>query len=211
MGMKSSATLAKHSSASVEHYTPHKIVESARALMGGIDLDPATCKQANDEIVHAPNYFTKEHDGLARSWSGRVWLNPPGGKIGNDSLAKLFWAKLVDEYLAGDVTQACFLGFNLEMLQTTQLGCARPILSFPFCVPSRRIAFLYVEPLEPGLFGAPGSLKIGGGPTHANVIVFLPPRGRSTEVAERISRLEWASADLERFEDCFRWLGQCCR
>jgi ParB family chromosome partitioning protein len=191
----SSAQFAKHSSVTTEHYTPHKIVDAARALMGGIDLDPASCAQANTEIVRAPKIFTAADDGLRHVWEGRVWLNPPGGKQAGASLAKLFWAKLVDEYLAGRVTQACFLGFNLEMLQTTQIACKRSILSFPFCIPSRRIAFLYVDKTEPGLFGAPGSLKVGGGPTHANVVVWLPPtEGRDFDSVMILH---------------FGWLGQC--
>ena len=197
MSAPSSAQLAKHSSVSVEHYTPHKIVESARALMGGIDLDPASCAQANAEIVKALRFHTREDSGLDHSWTGRVWCNPPGGKLGNASMAKLFWAKLVEEWSSGRVEQACFLAFNLEMLQTTQLGCGRSILSFPFCVPNRRIAFLYVDPTELGLFGSPGTLKIGGGPTHANVISYLPPNGAAAATAVR------------RFVDVFAWLGEC--
>lgn len=200
----SSAQLAKHSSATVEHFTPHKIVDSARELMGGIDLDPASCTQANDEIVHAPRFFTRDFDGLRQRWDGRVWLNPPGGKVpkgqvnGNASLTKLFWAKLVDEYLFGSVTQAVFLGFNLEVLQTTQ-SCRRSVLSFPICIPSARICFLYVDTLEPGLFGAPGSLKIGGGPTHANVICWLPPH----------REIERRGDDALRLREHFGWLGEC--
>ena len=203
-----SAQLAKHSSATPEHYTPHRIVDAARSLMGGIDMDPATCKQANDEIVRAPLFFTKESDGLLHNWGGRVWLNPPGGKVGNASLTKLFWSKLVDEYLVGRVTQAVFLGFNLEVLQTTQT-CRRSVLSFPICIPAKRIAFLYVDKAEPGLFGAPGALKVGGGPTHANVIAYLPPRLRDPVHARMLDRAEWATAEVERFEDSFRWLGEC--
>lgn len=197
---KSQATVAKHSSATVEHYSPHKIVDAARELMGGtIDLDPASCEQANRDIVRALRFHSKEDDGLAHEWHGTVWMNPPGGRVGNRSLTKMFWSKLVDEWTAERVSQAVFLGFNLEVLQTTQAGCARSCLSFPLCIPKQRIAFLYVDPGEPGLFGPPGSLKVGGSPTHANVLVWLPPS----------TVLGGGKSDGEHFVEAFSWLGEC--
>jgi ParB family chromosome partitioning protein len=59
-----------------EWYTPIKYIESARLVMGTIDLDPATSVIAN-EIVKAKTFYTKEDDGLTKSWFGNVWLNPP--------------------------------------------------------------------------------------------------------------------------------------
>lgn len=59
-----------------EWYTPRHIVEIARRVMGGIDLDPFSCPQAN-EIVQADKYYTKEQDGLSLPWHGRIWCNPP--------------------------------------------------------------------------------------------------------------------------------------
>ena len=38
---------AKHSSASQEWYTPAPILERVRAVLGPIDLDPASCEEAN--------------------------------------------------------------------------------------------------------------------------------------------------------------------
>ncbi len=73
-----SGMTSRHSSESAEHYTPSSIVESARLVLGSIDLDPASSEEAN-QIVKATRFFTCEDNGFTRPWSGRVFLNPPGG------------------------------------------------------------------------------------------------------------------------------------
>ena len=173
----------KHSSKNGCHITPVEVLVAARELMGGVDLDPASCAEANT-AVRARRYFTQEDDGLSKRWKGRVWLNPPGGIDDNrDSKPKVRWRHLVGEYVAGRASCALFLGFSIEVLQTTQIDAGDlPIpLDFPFCVPSRRLAFLTVKN---------GSLVVGKSPTHANVIVWLPPRcdARGEKFKEIFSR-----------------------
>lgn len=62
-----------------EWYTPPEFIESARCVMGSIDLDPASSELAN-EIIKAPTFYTKETNGLDKIWEGNVWLNPPYGQ-----------------------------------------------------------------------------------------------------------------------------------
>ena len=59
-----------------EHYTPEYILEPCIKMIDGFDLDPASCKIAN-ERVKAGTYMTKDTDGLCRKWHGDVWCNPP--------------------------------------------------------------------------------------------------------------------------------------
>lgn len=76
------AATQKHTSDSVEHYSPLSIVDPGRRTMGGIDLDPASCAIANT-LVRARRYYTQDDDALALPrWCGsRVFLNPPGGLL----------------------------------------------------------------------------------------------------------------------------------
>jgi hypothetical protein len=87
-------------------YTPAEYIESGRSVMGGIDRDPASSAEAN-KVVRARRFFTKENDGLAQSWSGRIWMNPPY----SHALIERFCGKLVEEYLDGGVTQAITLTY----------------------------------------------------------------------------------------------------
>jgi hypothetical protein len=81
----------------VEWYTPPEMVEAARLVMGGIDLDPATTR---DNHTGATTFYTRETDGRSKPWYGRVFLNAPYG-VG---LAE-WMHKLIKELVSGRVTQ----------------------------------------------------------------------------------------------------------
>ncbi len=84
-----------------EWYTPSCYIESARKVMGDIDLDPASCSAAN-ETVKASKYYSAREDGLLQEWYGKIWLNPPY------SLVQKFTLKL----LTSEIEQAIILVNN---------------------------------------------------------------------------------------------------
>lgn len=90
-----------------EWYTPTHLIEKARAVMGGIDVDPASNEAAQKE-VRAGKFFTKDDDGLTKEWTGRVWMNPPYSK----ELIPHFCSKLLEELEAGRATDAITLTHN---------------------------------------------------------------------------------------------------
>ncbi len=92
----------------VEYYTPSIYVDTARDLMGAIDLDPASCDAAQLNIK-ANKFYTISDDGLSQEWHGRIWLNPPYSKTGGKSNQEIWATKLADEYIAGNVTEAILL------------------------------------------------------------------------------------------------------
>lgn len=85
----------------VEWYTPPDIIERARTLLGGIDLDPASNATAQ-QWIKASKYYTAETP-AGMSWAGRVWLNPPFDD------ADTWVDRLDSEYVDGDVTAAVLL------------------------------------------------------------------------------------------------------
>ena len=171
---------------SADWYTPSAFVEAAREVMGEIDLDPASHEEAN-RTVKAARFFTIEDDGLQQAWRGRVFVNAPGGKYGDtrQSNVPLFWRKLVE---SSGVTQAVWIGYSMEQLQTLQQAGAHVTpLDFPFCIPNTRIAFIENEAMhvkrvtkireENAIRAAKGEkLKSEkNGPSHSNYICYIGP------------------------------------
>lgn len=66
-----------------EWLTPPKIL----AALGVFDLDP--CAPFCPPWRTAVKQYHKEQDGLAQSWHGRVWLNPPFGREADKWMAKM--------------------------------------------------------------------------------------------------------------------------
>jgi phage N-6-adenine-methyltransferase len=69
-------TIATKWNRDAESFTPPEYVEAARQVMGKIDLDPASCAQAQ-KIIQAKRYYDEGTDGLNSPWRGCVFLNPP--------------------------------------------------------------------------------------------------------------------------------------
>jgi ParB family chromosome partitioning protein len=90
-----------------EWYTPAEYVEAARDVMGGIDLDPASSAVAQ-KTIKARRHYSKDDDGLAHKWAGRVWLNPPYAQ----PLIRQFADKVADEVQSGRVSEAIVLTHN---------------------------------------------------------------------------------------------------
>jgi hypothetical protein len=199
--------IIQHSSASNEHGTPTHVIAAARQWMGSIDLDPASCAEANTRVM-AGDYCGQDlldatnRDGLLRAlvhgWFGNVFLNPPGGKLRLDAhtgrytpgtkgpglSSQLVWYEtLVRQWVRGNVKKAVFAAFNLEILRLGQSAEVAPQRFFR-CYPKERLRFI---PL-----GQPG--KSGNSPSHANVIIGLPDDGFS---------------DFPAFERAFGDIGFC--
>jgi ParB family chromosome partitioning protein len=161
----------QHSSRSDEWFTPPDIIQRVRQALGGIDLDPASCAKAN-EVVGAGEYYDADRNGLVLPWHGRVFCNPPGGKVGNRSKMGLFWDKLLCENAISGLRGSVFLCFSLEAAQSTQ-QYRRSILDYPFCVPAKRVRFV------------PGDGGRAEAPSHSNAIVYVPGSDNRTDAFVR--------------------------
>lgn len=140
------APMAVHfSSATPEHYSPAHIVEMAREVMHAIDLDPASCAQAN-ETVGAAHWYGLDHpneayrDGLACVWFGRVWMNPPYG----DEIAG--WTdRLVHQYAMENVIE----GIALVPARTDTAWFTRAAAGRVVCFVTGRLKFGNAENSAP--------------------------------------------------------------
>lgn len=117
-------------SLSDEWLTPDAVIELTLKLFSEIDLDP--CAEAGEvPNVPAHRHFTKEDDGLLKSWSGKVYMNPPYGRaIGA-------WVeKLVYEFSIGNVTEAIAL-----VPARTETRWFSKLRDFPCCFVRGRLKF----------------------------------------------------------------------
>jgi len=169
------------SSESNEHYTPSIIVEAARELMGGIDLDPASCAEAN-ETVRAEMFYDQSDGGLSLGWPGRVFLNPPYGWDESSKQPGKSRSGVSNQQLW---SQALFSGYG-QGVTTEAVGIFgarigeawfQPLWGHCICFP-RRVAF-----------NTPGG-GVGTQPNGATAIVYLGPQ-------------------VERFVEIFSEIGQC--
>ena len=94
-------------SGETEWYTPLEFIEAARAVMGGIDCDPASSLAAN-RIVKATKIYTVEQDGRGQEWGPRVFMNPPYSQ----PLIAEFSEAIASRIESGKVEEACVLVNN---------------------------------------------------------------------------------------------------
>ena len=135
-----------------EWYTPAKYIDLAREVMGGIDCDPATSEIAN-QTVKAKTIFTAEDDGLAQTWRGRVWMNPPYAQPLMSDFAEAVSAK----FESGEIEQACILVNNATETQWFQRMVS---VANAVCFPKSRIKFLDPQ-------GKPGA------PLQGQAIIYM--------------------------------------
>lgn len=116
-------------SRSYEWYTPQEILDRVQRVFE-IDLDP--CSNSHDAPnVQARIHYTREDDGLTRQWHGRVFMNPPYGRVLSQ------WIRhLVNEHKAGRVTEAIAL-----VPSRTDTQWFRSLRQYPRCFLWGRLRF----------------------------------------------------------------------
>lgn len=149
------------SSESNEWYTPKEIIESARAVMGSIDLDPASCEQAN-QWIKAKRFYSLQDNGFDKHWEAEtVWLNSPYGQKNRRKGiygASAWLEKAIAEYEAGMFQQAI-------LLCRGDSTAVRKLQKMTICCEADRISFISPD-------------SEGGNPVPGTKIFYLGPSWR---------------------------------
>lgn len=162
----------RHSSRTYEWGTPSWLIEKCRRVLGTIDLDPCSTEEWN-KTIKATKFLDKNYDSLKNNWCTTpqsIFINPPGGKLGNKSLTSLYWSRLCDHYDRGWVAHAIWMGFSLEQLAISQNYEGMTMLYFPICVPRSRVQFDEYREFP------------GTAPSHSNFILYVPGRIDNTHI-----------------------------
>lgn len=124
-----------------EWITPRKIIGLAGQALGGISLDPASSAEAQ-KIVRADTFYDTVDNGLAKPWSGRIWLCAPYKKIGE------FTTRILTEYGSERVDRAIIMtvAFTSEYWFQRLLANANA-----FCFLGLRVSFTYGKTTSPEL------------------------------------------------------------
>lgn len=142
-----------HSTVSVEWYTPKNITNLVREVFQKeIDLDPASCEEAN-RLVCANAYYTKEDNGLTKSWDAEnVFLNPPYGRNGQRDWTRKFLAEFAQKHFQEGI-----------ILTNAAVGATwfQPLWEHKICFPKGRIKFVSTEEKHH--------------PTHYNAFTYVGP------------------------------------
>lgn len=143
---------ALFTSDSTEWHTPAYITALVKAVLGSIELDPASHANAN-ALVQAERFYTLADDGLTQSWAARtVYLNPPYG----DTIPA--WInKLADEYEAGAITEALAL-----VPARTDTAWFRRLRDYPRCFINGRIKFISPQGIENSAPFPSAAVYLGG-------------------------------------------------
>jgi hypothetical protein len=144
------------SSSTNEWYTPARYAEAVRSVFHGrIELDPASCEEANS-VVRAERYYTIEDNGLLRPWnSSTMYLNPPYGRVAGKSQAGVWSQRLISEYTSGNVQKAVLL-----VNASTSESWFQPLFDYPICFSNHRIRFN-------------GQDREGSSPTKGSAFVYF--------------------------------------
>jgi hypothetical protein len=179
-------------SGSVEWFTPPEIVGRVRAVLGEINVDPASCDKAQ-EIVQAARYYTVYDDGMTQPWYGRVFLNPP---LGIPHVAN-FTGKFIAEYTAGNMSAGVMLTHA-----SSDAAWYHQLLDHAdaLCIVRGRIRFLGADGRE---CGAPpqGQSIFYIGPDPATFAQKFAEVGRTVPL-----RAVWGRAEAAAFGDA--WMAR---
>ena len=173
--------------AKVELIPPEEAIDTAKAVMGAIDLDPWSSRGANAHIL-AARYYDKADTTervLHYDWTppnqGRLFLAATGGAT--VSRALLNHAFL--EYRAGRVQQ------GLIWIEHNETITKAPwIWDFPICMPFRR--------LRPRYYDEGLERLVAVAPSDWSVLLYLPPVKDHRRTADGISRFHTMCATIGR-------------
>jgi phage N-6-adenine-methyltransferase len=144
-----------------EWFTPSKYISAVKQVLGHIDLDPASSVHAN-AIVGATRFYTREDDGLALPWYGRVFCNPPYCQPEVDR----FTDRMIEAYTTGGI-EAGILLVNSDT--STQRWHKAFEAADSTCLVSHRIAFI------PGNDAAHAMVEAKKGNRNAQVFFYFGP------------------------------------